>query len=280
MNLKLLPFSAIIFLSVSGCTTFHQERPVDWAQKLDAVENARLRSSVTNTLIPSQVSISSKVGNEITTGLGVALTPSRIATVAHVVSRLKVNDPVTVNYAPALGAPIKTYAGRVTFLSPETEMAIVELVDDKLPAAALPKLCENSISGNTLVAFKPYIYKKQISSGLLFSGLTTDITQLPKLSAEYNELASGEGYPPAKMIGQTRVTALTTRSTQGGNSGGALLDIDQGCVVALVSMKVPLTQFESPKEIERQLKTPVPERSQDNRELLFAVPVTQFKKFQ
>ncbi|WP_183138974.1 trypsin-like peptidase domain-containing protein [Pseudomonas syringae group genomosp. 3] len=265
-------FVLSIFLVLAGCSTFHEPKPVNLPQIIEEARYGYERPALS--LTEHQVVIST--GKYW--GMGVVLSPTRIATAAHVVSDVSVGDVVTIKYALGVREPFTRLKGVLKFVDAAHEVAILELLTDQLPARAPPVFCSHSVGGNKLASLAPVTNGNTMMPYTGLAGYTTNITTFPRVSDAFNDKARLSGFPPNEAVGQERVTSVITSSTQHGNSGGALFDVDQQCVVGIISIVVPIRDLESPGLITDGLNEPG--SSFEDRDLLFAVPITEFLKFE
>lgn len=127
-----------------ACSTFFNSHPVDLQGKVSEGENSY--NSPEESLIAHQFIISTQKY----WGIGVVLSPNRIATAAHVVSDVTVGETVTVKYA--MGVRERFAQARLKVVDPANEIAILDLVDSQFPPQVTPKFCSHGYGGDKLVS--------------------------------------------------------------------------------------------------------------------------------
>nr|GFC04352.1 hypothetical protein [Tanacetum cinerariifolium] len=256
--------------ALTGCSTFHEPRPVELQKKINS--DANHFDQPVESLAAHQVVISS----DKYWGMGVVLSKNRVATAAHVVDGVDIGKPITLKYVTRIKERFTYYQSILKYVDPTREIAILELVGEQLPPEATPAFCRHSYGGDKLVSLAPVINGNRMTPVTGLVGYTTNITKLPLVSDAFNRGAMRGGYPPQDAVGQSRVAAIITSDAQHGNSGGALYDADQHCVVGIISLAIPYGEIEP--NVRNKL-APSEASNYEGRNLLFAIPITEFSKF-
>ncbi|WP_417764908.1 hypothetical protein [Shewanella chilikensis] len=276
-NLNLLAVMVVAFISLAGCASFHEERAIEWDSRLssrefDATEELKRMQAV----LHSQVIVASHSSAGVVEGLGVPLSPMRIATVAHVVDHLSVGEDLKIAYVPFPGGQLTERDARLAYVSSESETAIIEVLGTALPESYIPTLCSKSVGGNGVSALKPHVNNGRLTGSQVFSGYVTNITRLPLVGDEFDAEAKKSGFSPKRMEGQERVVMVSVSNATAGNSGGAIYDVEQSCVLGLASMVASVEEFEFPEQLKQAVGLPDSDLRGNDRPLLFAIPVTAY----
>lgn len=151
-------------------------------------------------------------------GSGIAVAPDKILTNAHVVELLRTEHNLTIGIVPAQGT--RSYGGRVIAYSPGNDLALVQLTEGRLPAAAF---FSGAVSDGQHVTAIGYPAAVDRAQGI-------DLAQMVR------------PLPPVKTSGTVSMgrashdfdTLLHTAPMAQGNSGGPLVD-DCGRVLGINS---------------------------------------------
>jgi S1-C subfamily serine protease len=267
---------AIILFLLSACTSYHQEGSVNFNESRKAFNVIEPLADVVSTL---QVKLRSRVDGLIAGGQGVIVSATTIITAAHVLSHLKVGDELEALYSPRLGVRAKSFTVRLKYIDHESEVAVLEAVNVRFKGAMIAPLCKQSVGGNNVLGVKEMFHKKWLSSTTVYRGLTTNITELPLVTVDYDSRASKGGFSPLLAQGQGRLIFITIADTYSGNSGGALFDKDQKCVVAIMSMKIGLDSLEHPKQMLMQLDIEDEDSKLVSAGFMVGIPISHFSKY-
>lgn len=209
------------------------------------------------------------------TGMGVPISSNHIATVAHVVGDLKIGDYVKVFN---LGDEKSVLDGKLIYVSPLDEVAVIDI--EQGHKFAIPQLCDNSFGGQRIYGAKPTDIRHAYTGMTNFSGVVTNTTILPLVTDSMNEKILIESNINTKaMSGLRRVVMYVTSPGAAGNSGGAIIDIDNKCVVALVSMNARISDFKEPEKIMKDVGFSEQYYEGTAPNLMIGVPVNYYKKW-
>ena len=266
-------------LVVAGCSTFHRSSEFDMTERLSSSDEAVFRL-IAETKLYSQkqvwLSYENKAGRTIS-GSGVPLTPTLIATAAHVVNDMANDQQLTVKYYPNMAQKGYRLTAKLKYISEEEDLAVVELVNVSLPSAAIPDRCERSTGGDIITGGQQQFLNEQTAGISYFNGVISNKSTLPPVTAQYNEKAKVAGFPPIEMKGHEKIISLVSSSAHGGNSGGAIFNVETQCVVGVVSMVASVKDFINPEAFIRESGYPQ-EGYYKNRQVLIGVPIHLFSE--
>lgn len=241
--MKKLIIITTVVVNLSGCSVYHQHQDFDLStHNIQDVLNHSPR-------INEYSSFNVVIDSGKSTGLGVPVSPTHIATVAHVVDHLRVGDEVK---SFVLGNEKLSAAGKLKYISNIDEVAVIEFENEH--GFNIPTLCDNSYGGQRIHGAKPSSIRKPYASLTTFDGVVTNIVELPLVTEELNIRTIEEANIDTRaMSGLERLIAAIYTPGIPGNSGGAIIDIDKKCVVGLVSMNARVSDFENPVELMKKL---------------------------
>lgn len=208
-------------------------------------------------------------------GMGVPLSDTHIATVAHVVDNVAVGGTVDVFHI--YNKNLK-FSATVVDYSEDGETAVLEVAEKhNFP---VPKICDNSFGGQRVQGERPshFGYPRTGSQG--FYGLVTNVTRLPMVTDVLEQDIVSRGGPSTQaMAGKSRVIVATNGQTTGGNSGGAIIDIDQRCVLGIASMNARVSNFKEPESLMKDIGYQQDYIPGAAPYLLVGIPMSHFSKW-
>ncbi|EJA7356563.1 trypsin-like peptidase domain-containing protein [Vibrio parahaemolyticus] len=241
--MKNLTIVAALTAALSGCSTYHEPKEFDLStyDRQDALNHTPKFRDYPNFNVA--------IDSGKSTGLGVPISQNHIATVAHVVDHLKIGDEVE---AFVLGNEKLSVKGKLKYISSIDEIAVIEVEDGH--HFNMPLICDNSYGGQRIHGAKPSNIRKPYTGLTVFDGVVTNIVELPLVTQEFNaQTIESASIDTRSMFGLERLIAAVNSPGAPGNSGGAIIDIDEKCVVGLVSMNARVSDFEKPEELMKEL---------------------------
>ena len=272
--LSRIVFCLVLVFSSQGCA-WHD---FEMSERLGSASDSSLMvSGVFNHIMREQVNVTYKVvkgGDTVSVnGMGVPINRKYIATAAHVVDAVGVNEEVDVFYAPDHVASLERYSAHVVIYKEEYDLAILRLKSGMLPKRSIPKICNSFAPGNIVVGAKRNMSPAFRGSFYSFSGINSPLSELLPMNEEFNKQASKNGHPPNKMVGQPRAIILLAVKAVGGNSGGGVFDYKNDCLVGVASMVTNPEDYADEKEFRQRAQVPKPKGLYDNPQALIVVPI-------
>lgn len=267
--MKKLAIATILVVFLSSCSSFHQYTKHD----LSSYDEQDFYDSSPKLYEYSAINVA--VDSGISHGLGVPISPKYIATVAHVVDNLEVGQDVKIF---KLGNAKQSEVGKLAYISPIDEIAVLEFPGGH--GFDLPRLCENSFGGQRIHGSKPADIKNRITGGTSFIGLVTNVTEFPLVNEDMNKTTIKEAKINTKeMAGLKRLMIVVNARASSGNSGGAIVDIDNKCIVGLASMNARVSSFEAPNQLFKELGFTGQYNEGLAPNIMVGVSIVQYKKW-
>jgi hypothetical protein len=264
----------MIITLISGCSSHNKQVSEFHKYKnynLASFNKNKHHKQALKSLEYSNFNVAIKAGNAF--GLGVPISSRHIATVAHVVDRIKINGIVEVFN---LGDVKSSKTGKVVYISKMDEVAIIEF--DENHNFKQPKLCKNSYGGQYISSSKPADIFDIYSNIFIFEGTVSNIYTLPLVNMEVNQKTlQFSNIDTRAMAGLERVIISINSPAAAGNSGGAIIDINNKCVVALVSMNARVSYFEEPEKLMVELGFTRKYYEGTSPYMMVGIPITHFK---
>ncbi|MDA6066699.1 serine protease [Idiomarina abyssalis] len=231
---------ALLLTALSGCS---------WsdADVLDHVKETApqlVKNYSQSDTISSQFVVNVKGSERTVKGSAVALNRKYLVSAAHIFSDLRANDSIYIHYG-RVGKLISSYEVKLVDYYEENELAFLELTTGTLPSEQVPNWCLSVKPGTPIGVARLNVNEQYGSaSANTGDGNLLDIGLFPKFSTSFVKNASRFGAPPNLLTGNDALSVFIDESVFPGFSGGAMFDLNRGCVVGISSIKAGLRDID------------------------------------
>ncbi len=271
----------LLFFLLSGCISNAQETNI--REKLETPEKFNLKPDDIYKLMlknayKHQVKLSYSVDNTTFTGMAVPVSANKLITAAHVVSEVKVDGYVNVIYKEGINKMESSYKAIIKNINIQNDSATLEIVDGELPISSIPQLCTYQ-PGNIIAGAKLSGVNGDLTAFSMFNGVLAYYNKMPIVSDQYNERAKIGGYPPLQMAEQNKIVGILSFDAIGGNSGGAIFDLERGsCVIGIASLVVRVKELRRPSKMAKRLSIPKDEPFPNDKQLIIGIPIDEYHR--